>query len=708
MKRFLSMALITAMLTAFAPLPAAWAQESGVQTQMAEKSLDQLAAETAAQLTQTYGAVSVQYALIQDGEMLLSGQSGLADLAAGQAPTADTLYGIGSISKIFTTTAVMQLVEAGLVDLDKPVYHYIPEFTMNDPRYKDITVRMLLNHSAGFMGSSVTNAFLYGDNDTINHDVFLAYLASQRLKAEPGAYSVYCNDGFTLAEILVEKVSGKTFTEYLHQKITFPLRLNNTFTPQDTLPEQRLAKYYVANQTNAVPHDTLNIIGTGGIYSTAEDLCRLAQVFMANQVGGEKILQAQTAALTTKPAYNQTLWAEGINDNVSYGLGWDRTKGSAFAAYAIGMVSKGGDTTLSHGSLVVLPQYNMAAAVLTSGGSSVYNQLFAEKLLLNALVQNGDLPESALVSEQEKAVLARMAQLTANPESAYLTPLTPMPEELQQYSGYYGNFGGVMRVDVTADGQLLITIPDVSDYLESYVYAQDNYFTDSTGLIRISFVREENNQIYLQLEGPSILAGLGFSQTSQYNGQKLEPITIPEAVAAAWQERNGKSYYAVSEKYSSQAYQTLLRRTVTLVDQLPGYADGNRIESATQTRAVIQIPGSYGRDLMEHTFMTEKGVEYLYDGSNKFISQDAITDLTTAPVTIPSTGYAQWYTIGDDLQTKTITVTLPPESNVIIYDANGICTHNAYTSGNNTAALPEQGMIVFVGKAGSELKFTIE
>ncbi len=90
---------------------------------------------------------------------------------------------------------------------------------MKDKRYKHITPRMLLNHSSGLQGSTFNNSFLFKDNDTYAHDILLQQLSNQNLKADPGAFSVYCNDGFTLAEILVERINGMNFTEFLHQKV---------------------------------------------------------------------------------------------------------------------------------------------------------------------------------------------------------------------------------------------------------------------------------------------------------------------------------------------------------------------------------------------------------------------------------------------------------------------------------------------------------
>ena len=204
-----------------------------VSQEVASKELEKIAAESAALLTNSYETTSVQYALIDNGKLILSGQTGKNDIEGKQPLTKDTLYGIGSTSKVYTAAAVMKLVDEGKIDLDVPVVRYIPEFKMKDKRYKRITPRMLLNHSSGIQGTTYNNSSLFKDNDTYNHDILLRELANQRLKADPGAFSVYCNDGFTLAEILVERVSGMSFTEFLHQKFTKPLKLEHTQTPQD-------------------------------------------------------------------------------------------------------------------------------------------------------------------------------------------------------------------------------------------------------------------------------------------------------------------------------------------------------------------------------------------------------------------------------------------------------------------------------------------
>lgn len=152
-------------------------------------------------------------------------QTQTADTSASAADDSGYVYCVGSVSKIYSTAAVMQLVDEGKVELDAPVTEYIPEFRMADPRYKDITVRMLMNHTSGLLGSSSVNGDLYDDNENDRHDHLLEYLSMQRLKADPGKFAAYCNDGFGLLELIAEHVSGMSYTDYVKQNISGKLGL---------------------------------------------------------------------------------------------------------------------------------------------------------------------------------------------------------------------------------------------------------------------------------------------------------------------------------------------------------------------------------------------------------------------------------------------------------------------------------------------------
>jgi CubicO group peptidase (beta-lactamase class C family) len=379
------------------------------------------AASIAKLFVSDYGVDSLQYNLLYDNEIIVSGTAGRFNKNDSLPVTEDSIYGIGSTSKMFTTVAVMLLVDQGKLDLDKPVTFYLPDFVMLDARYKEITVRMLLNHSSGLMGSRYTNGGLFDDPNTFNHDTLLMALAGQRLKANPGAYSVYCNDGFSLAEQIVERVSGLNFSEFVRENITKPLGLSHTFTPQDDFDRGLMARTFLRG--DETPPETLNLIGSGGIYSTARDLCVFGQVFMdtpGNSMAQGLLSLAAKEALAEKE-YLQGMWPAQKDSLFGYGLGWDSVDLYPFNRYGIQGLAKGGDTNLYHSCLIVLPEQNMAFAVAMSGGSSIYGEMMGLSLLQQVLLATGEV-DSILLPKEEEAF-----------EGA------PMPSELTSYAGLYKN-----------------------------------------------------------------------------------------------------------------------------------------------------------------------------------------------------------------------------------------------------------------------------
>ncbi|MDU4698622.1 MAG: serine hydrolase domain-containing protein [Paenibacillus sp.] len=661
------------------------------ETNAAPQSLEEIAAAKAALLTTTYGTTSVQYALVDNGKIIVSGATGTNDTDGNIPLTPETMYGIGSTSKMFTTAAVMKLVDQGKINLDTPLVNYIAEFKMKDERYKQITPRMLLNHSSGLQGSSLTNAFLFEDNDPYAHDTLLDQLADQSLKADPGAYSVYSNDGFTLAELLVERVSGMDFTSYIHKEFTEPLGLKHTLTSQDELDVSKLAAIYTPGVTEQLPNETVNVIGTGGIYSTAEDLVKFAGLFTGE---AEDILSEKAAIAMAQPEYKRGVWPKDTDNSFDFGLGWDSMRLFPFNEYGIQALAKGGDTILYHAELVVLPEQNMAAAVLSSGGSSSLNQLLANELLLQALQDNGTIKER------------KPAKSFGTPEQA------TMPEELTEYSGFYGATNQLIRIDV-ADGEINITspfAPGESLGLPKLVYTMDGTFVSEDGSLKVSFVKEKNGRTYLWERQYATVPELGQLALSFYSAEKLEENALTPDVEAAWKQRDGKSYFLVSEKFSSIAYFIMLPTVqMTRTDSLPGYVLDKQITGPDSLMGKHQIPTTGSRDLAEYRFFTQAGSEYLEAAGSLYLSGDQVKELypgKKSSVTLRPSEQARWYTVPAKAAGKTITVELPAKASFAVYDAAGVCVNFSVVSGNNEVKLPENGTIVLIGDPGS--RFEIE
>ncbi|WP_018753568.1 serine hydrolase domain-containing protein [Paenibacillus sanguinis] len=642
------------------------------------------AREAAEVLVRDYGVNSVQYAIRDQGKVVLSGGLGVTADGKQEVVSKDTMFGIGSISKVYSTAAVLMLAEEGKVDIDRPLTDYIPDFQMADERYKQITIRMLMNHSAGFYGSHYKNSMLMADNDSQNYDTLLDNLRNERLKSNPGEYSVYANDGFQLLQLLVERVSGLSYSEYLDRYISVPLGLTSTKTPLDTFNRASLSPARFPGIAGDLPHENPNILGTGGIYSTAEEVTLFSEVLTGKR---PELMTAASALAMQAKEYRKGVWVKDETNTYGYGLGWDSVDLSPFDQYGIKAVTKGGDTIIYHSALVALPEEGMSIALLTSGGSSIFNTLAASNIMLAYLQETG-----------------RIAEVL--PQPTLEAPVkVDMPSELREFSGLYGTVGSTLKVSV-GDGE--IAMPELLDGMipgQNYVYTGDGEFTSEDGHTLISFDEQTNGHTYIRTRAMLEFPGLGQTLMAYYEFQKLEENVLSPEVLKVWQQRAGKTYYALDEKINSLFYlspSSILWKPIVL-DEGGSYANGTKIKDANHAVNIAEIPVMNGRDAFDLNFQQQGGVEYLLADGRTYVSEAAVSTIyggSASRVTIPESGYVQWFKVGREAAGKTMSVQLPAGGGFAVYTADGALVEFSGASGNRAALLPENGIIVFGGLAG--------
>ncbi|MCB1823040.1 MAG: beta-lactamase family protein, partial [Candidatus Competibacteraceae bacterium] len=157
-----------------------------------------------------------------------------------------------------------------------------------------ITVRMLLNHSAGFGGSDYRNGFTNAPVPGYAAQV-LESLATQRLKHLPGEMAVYCNDCLTMIEPLVAAVSGRPYTQFVAEEILAPLDMTHSRFALEPFPAGSFAPGYTGDRAD--PQEYTNAYATGGLYSTPNDMAHLAMMFMnGGRYGNVRVLSASSVA----------------------------------------------------------------------------------------------------------------------------------------------------------------------------------------------------------------------------------------------------------------------------------------------------------------------------------------------------------------------------------------------------------------------------
>lgn len=287
-----------------------------------------------------------------------------------------------------------------------------------------------------------------------------------------------------------------------------------------------------------------------------------------------------------------------------------------------------------------------------------------------------------------------------------------MPEELLSYAGVYADSTQLLKIEISKAGELSISSIMASTLpAQKFSYNTNGEFLDAEGTSKVSFVKESNGRIYLWTQGYGVIPGLGETASTQYAAEKLELNSLSNEVTSAWQQRQGKLYFSVSEKYSSQYYMNMPIAGIAMFPDAPGYMGSNKITGPNKAEMTVQIPTLGGRDLSDIIFETKDGVEYLKVGNQLFIPQDAIKPIYAGPqslVTIQADGHARWYEIPDTASSKLLTVELPPKGSFAVYDENGMCVNFSTVSGLTQVKLPSNGIIVFVSDVGAKFELTIK
>ncbi len=306
------------------------------------------------QLTNTSiagGVVSV----VKNGEVLFQKGYGYADVKHGLPvdPMA-TMFRVGSITKLFTATAVMQLVEQGKLDLDTDVNKYL-DFEIPDTFGQPITLTHLLTHTAGF-----ENRFIgMWPNTARGVEPLGRWLATNRPARvrRPGLVASYSNYGAALAGYIVERVSGLSFARYLDQNIFGPLNMgySSADQPIEETIRSRQSRGYRGEGGKLAERDFewLNMAPAGVVSSSANDVARFMIAHLQlGRLGNRVILREETAR-----RMHQQQFANAVGGN---GIGYGFYETSRPGLRAIG---HGGDTQLFHSVLTLFPEQNLGVFI---------------------------------------------------------------------------------------------------------------------------------------------------------------------------------------------------------------------------------------------------------------------------------------------------------------------------------------------------------
>ncbi|TDW14049.1 serine hydrolase domain-containing protein [Kribbella kalugense] len=302
--------------------------------------------------------------------------------------TADTVFRIGSTTKTFTGTAIMRLVERGLISLDRPVRAYLPDFQTSDPSVaKRVTVRQLLNHSPGWLGDYLQD---FGDGEDALAQ-YVAGLAKVPQLTPLGKVFAYNNAAIGVAGRIVEVVTGKPYEIAARELVVDPLGLEHSRFFRSELGGFSVAASHNVIDGKAVVEPSFDRIprslaSIGGLISSPRDQLRYARYHLGHKGFPHLLSDRARLAMRSHPGPGGTLFVE-LN---GVGVTWHLRP----TAEGPTVVQHGGDWSGQHSGFLMVPERDFAITLLTNseGGPALVAELFADDWALREFADVGNLP----------------------------------------------------------------------------------------------------------------------------------------------------------------------------------------------------------------------------------------------------------------------------------------------------------------------------
>ena len=372
---------------------------------------------------------AASFAVLLNGRVFATAY-GLLSKATGVEATTDAVFQIGSITKLWTTSLAMQLVDEGKLGLDDPVCAHLPDFKLADENATAvITVRQLMTHTSGFGGDVFTDTG-YGDDCV---EKYVTTLADQEQLFPPGKYYSYNNAGFSVLGRIIEVLRGKSFDQCLKDHLIDPLKLTHAATSpyEAILHRAAVGHVRVDEQHEPKPASTWALERStspaGSMFAmSASELMVFAKMHFNGGLGPDGVRVMSEKSVRAMQETQILLPRIGTCDQ-AWGLGW--------AIYNL----DGGGRIIGHNGITlgqsayfrIAPEHNLAVALLANGGNTgnVWREIYDH-------------------------VLRELTGLEAPPEPVP-HPTTAKPETFR-FVGKYSNAGEDSVVRVDRDGGVFI------------------------------------------------------------------------------------------------------------------------------------------------------------------------------------------------------------------------------------------------------------
>ena len=375
-----------------------------------------------------HDVVGMSLALVDDQRVVWSEGFGYADKGNNIKATSDTLYRVGSLSKLFTATAVMQLAEQGKLDIDKPLQTYLPDFRIKT-RFDDtasVTLRNMLSHHSG-LPQNYRKGMMGASIEPFRG--LIKNLYDESMMYPPNRLFSYSYLGFVLAGSVLETLSGMPYAVYMDHALLQPLGM--TQSSFSTSPHSNSKHYWKVEEAGDL---SFRWEPAAGLHSTVMDMSRfVSMVFAQGQAGGKHVLQPESVAEMLRAQHAEN----PLDRNYHVGLGWMLSTLNANTIEHAGPVAHhSGGPIFFRSKLMILPEQKLGVVVLTNSDTArqVANTIATETLKLALEVKTG-IQQSPAID-----VVADETSFT--------------PEQIQRYIGSYTTLAGLFTIK--RDGDSLI------------------------------------------------------------------------------------------------------------------------------------------------------------------------------------------------------------------------------------------------------------
>jgi CubicO group peptidase (beta-lactamase class C family) len=494
---------------------------------------------------------AISFALIDGNRIVFSGNYGFSDFENKIVADSNTVYGIGSISKLFTATSVLQLHEKGIINIDSAFTKYFPDFTVKQRFATDleITPRMLLTHHSG-LPSDITNGTF--SKKPMHFGSTFDLLEKEYAPFAPNQVYLYSNIGYSLLGSLIEEAAATKYEEYVHENIFTPLGMSSAIVDGDNSIMQLKGYDEAGNEREEYG---IRPVPAGAIKSIISDLAKFAMSFLPDYRGTRVLSRSSIKSMFT--IQNQNI---ALDLGEKHGMPWfpgnNREAGQIY-------YHSGG--TMNHrGLLMVAPESNLALVILSN---SVNIGRF-HRLSMNLL-------------DSCARIKGRTLDVVPRDEVNSLDTVKASIEVLSKYEGVYANPSFVFRV-VASENQLSTKIQG-ADYLLKPL--SDGTFvpvvvspTGSSQImenVRFEFVTIEDNDI--------LVYNNLVSQSKQLLGTRFDI----QVIDSLWISRLGK--YEILETDDNDHlflshFELTIEDGVLVFNQIENYEGADKWQTAIEVK----------------------------------------------------------------------------------------------------------------------------